>query len=82
MLNVVLNEYRARIFLYLNTKQRSPSQPSNKRGDIYSGLFPDQVLLVRIGLKMKKKIQKKVCMSNNSDVKVKQSASGENELSN
>lgn len=37
---------------HLDAEQRRPSQPSNQRRDVHSGLFPDQVLLVRIGLPM------------------------------
>lgn len=79
MLNTFLIQYRTIIFLYLNAKQRSPSQPSNERRDVHSGLFPHQVLLVRIRLTMKKKYRK-LCISQNRDVKVDQSASGENPL--
>lgn len=52
---------RLQFILYLNAQQCCPHQTPNKRGDIHSGLFPHQVLLVRIRLTAKYKKEKFGC---------------------
>lgn len=53
MLNLHLLNTKLNFLLYLNAQQCCPRQASNKRRNIHSGLFPYEVLLVRIGLKTK-----------------------------